>query len=1137
MKRTVFLHAFLGSALLAATSAHAGSLYWDSNGTGTAGAGTTPTGTWGSSVFWSTDSTGANVGSPVLTATTTSLDDVFFSTGTDATGAYSVGLNSATQNAKLVTFQEGTVTLSSGTLSLAPSGGLTVTTGTTVGATISSDLTITGNQTFTVGASRTLALNTGTFTRNAGATLNVLNTGTVTSNMTNLSANDSTGIIGNWASFNTGTATTYAKFSGSTITGLGYTGGADGTAVTLSSNVVTGAGNLNYTLNASGTLGASASVNTLRYTGATGTLTTNTSFTTNGLMNASGGALVLSGAVTIGSGNDLVVNANGQITISNPIGGASGATLTKTGAGALFLAGVNTFNGGLVINGGNITMGTNGVDSLGAVNSSVTVNANTALNANNFNTFQKSFVLNNGAIITFSTGSSTVTVTGAVTGTGGIVPSGGNALGQRTLNLSSTANSFSGSIINRNGADFTDLNTNSLYDAAGAGNIIYGEASLAKTMRVTYGSGAITSLTLANRQLEILGSTPLAAFNNNAPTANIVTISTNLLNRSTGAATLQLGGTNTGANIFSGDITNGSGGGSIGISKSEVGNWILSSASNTFTGTITLGAIAFTAPAGGAGVAPPTNTSVGTLSYASAGGTNPIRFIQTTGSATLSYIGAAPLTMSGAITASALSTGTITLDASGTTSANTVHYSNTASLGIAGASGAKTLVLSGSNTGSNILAGQWENNTLGGAAKITKNGVGTWVLTNNTNGYTGATLVSAGTLAGSVAHAFGSTSGISVGNTGGATLSLLSDSSTNFTKTSDSSLYSVTTTSASGVTINADRATAGGNSAKTMGIGTLLLNTAVTNATTFTGDHNTSLSIGAVTTGNSTSGTETLTNNITGGGTLTLASVSVLRTTAPTLRFDGSGNTIVSGAITQTATTALTYAGTGSLTLSGTNSYTGTTTVSSGVLAVNGSLGNTTTTIGNTGTLRGSGSIGGSVTIQSGGTIAAGNSIESLTTGSLSMQAASTFAYEIDKDAVSTIAGDLTAVTGVLTLDLANTAILTLNELGTTGVWTAGEKLTLLSYSGGWNGGLFKYLGGTLNDDSTFTYSGTQWMFNYNDITAGTNYTGDLTNGGVGVPSYVTMTAVPESSAALLGGLGMLILLRRRRNGVLGNRF
>jgi hypothetical protein len=57
--RSVFLNT---SALLAISYAHATNLYWDSNST-TAGAGATPTGTWGTSNFWNTDPTGGNLGS------------------------------------------------------------------------------------------------------------------------------------------------------------------------------------------------------------------------------------------------------------------------------------------------------------------------------------------------------------------------------------------------------------------------------------------------------------------------------------------------------------------------------------------------------------------------------------------------------------------------------------------------------------------------------------------------------------------------------------------------------------------------------------------------------------------------------------------------------------------------------------------------------------------------------------------------------------------------------------------------------------------------------------------------------------------------------------------------------------------
>jgi autotransporter-associated beta strand protein len=232
---------------------------------------------------------------------------------------------------------------------------------------------------------------------------------------------------------------------------------------------------------------------------------------------------------------------------------------------------------------------------------------------------------------------------------------------------------------------------------------------------------------------------------------------------------------------------------------------------------------------------------------------------------------------------------------------------------------------------------------------------------------------------------------------------------------------------------------------------------------------------------------------------------------------------------------ALTKTGAGTQTLAGTNTYTGATTVFGGVLSVTGSLANTSsTTISGTGTLKGSGSINSSVTIGSGGTLASGTSIESLAVGGdLSFTTGSAFQYELDKDAAPTVAGDLTAVTG--SLSLAGTVTLSFVETGI-GSWELGnpvgdhfgspaaDKLTLISYNGTWNGGLFTYLGNLVQDDSSIVINGQQWWFNYNDTDAGTNFTGDLG----GATRFVTIT-VPEPQAALLGGLGLLALLRRRR--------
>jgi autotransporter-associated beta strand protein len=218
--------------------------------------------------------------------------------------------------------------------------------------------------------------------------------------------------------------------------------------------------------------------------------------------------------------------------------------------------------------------------------------------------------------------------------------------------------------------------------------------------------------------------------------------------------------------------------------------------------------------------------------------------------------------------------------------------------------------------------------------------------------------------------------------------------------------------------------------------------------------------------------------------------------------------------------------GTGVLTLSGANDYTGATTVSSGTLLINGNSSTATGAVAvNGGTLGGTGSTGGSVTVGATATLAPGASIESLGVASVEFLAGSIYAYELNSAALN---GDLTYSTG--TLDIVSGVgplgtALTLMELSS-GTLAVNDKLTLISYTGGWTSTeLFNYLGSTLADDSTFTLGANQWRFNYNDTTGGTNFSGDQ----AGAVSFVTMTVIPEPRAALLGGLGLLALLRRRR--------
>ncbi|MEI8038702.1 MAG: autotransporter-associated beta strand repeat-containing protein, partial [Verrucomicrobiota bacterium] len=134
--------------------AQATPLYWDSNGA-TAGAGTTPTGTWGTSNFWNTDPTGGAGGAFQIPST--SADNLYFSAGPgagsgDATFTVTV---TGTQAANSLTFQAsattGKPTLSGGIINLG-AGGLTLT-GTAGNTTINSSINLTADQTWNLGGS------------------------------------------------------------------------------------------------------------------------------------------------------------------------------------------------------------------------------------------------------------------------------------------------------------------------------------------------------------------------------------------------------------------------------------------------------------------------------------------------------------------------------------------------------------------------------------------------------------------------------------------------------------------------------------------------------------------------------------------------------------------------------------------------------------------------------------------------------------------------------------------------------------------------------------------------------------------------------------------------------------------------
>jgi hypothetical protein len=167
----------------------------------------------------------------------------------------------------------------------------------------------------------------------------------------------------------------------------------------------------------------------------------------------------------------------------------------------------------------------------------------------------------------------------------------------------------------------------------------------------------------------------------------------------------------------------------------------------------------------------------------------------------------------------------------------------------------------------------------------------------------------------------------------------------------------------------------------------------------------------------------------------------------------------------------------------------------------------------NGGTLGGTGSVSGAVAINTTGALSPGASVGTLGTGALSLNTGSTFAYELNTTAVT---GDLLNANGNLSFD--GTVTLSLTDLGSNSLLALGTKFTLISYFGSWDGDTFSGFA----DNSEFTSLGNQWRIDYNDVSAGS------ANGGT-YSNAVTLTVIPEPASALLGSLGLFLLLRRRR--------
>lgn len=238
------------------------------------------------------------------------------------------------------------------------------------------------------------------------------------------------------------------------------------------------------------------------------------------------------------------------------------------------------------------------------------------------------------------------------------------------------------------------------------------------------GSGSLTNFRTAPFSGSGGGTISFAGTNNMefSGTQNLTTV------WSTGfAATQTFNVTNTGTTTFSGVLQQQ--GGAASIVKNGAGTLVLSNA-NTYTGgnTINAGVLSVSSLENG-GVA----SSIG----ASANGSNNLIF----NGGTLLYIGSGSNTdrrfdLRDSFTIDASGTGPLKFDAG-------TGFNN----GAFGTASARTLTLTGSNTGDNtILPNIVDNGAEPNITSVSKTGAGKWILGGAANTYTGTTTVSNGTL-------------------------------------------------------------------------------------------------------------------------------------------------------------------------------------------------------------------------------------------------------------------------------------------------------------------------------------------------------------------------------------------------------
>lgn len=907
------------AALLAASPASAVNLYWDTNGTGVAGSGA-HTGTWGTDAFWSTDSTGANVGSPVLTATTTNADDLFFAAGTNGT-AGTVTVN-GTQAARSITIEEGAVTLNSGTVNLGNSSP--------------------GSGMFFPNVA--MSINSAIVLNSAATAIEFANRGNQT-----VTFGAAGGISGSAAGLQTitigGGRVNGGSFAFNGIISNGSGGGTVGVTINGPAGVL--ANTNSYTLGAANT-----------YTGAT---------------NIIYGALTISNASTFSNTSAISMTGYGRLIVN-----ASNASLAKLASGSgvvtgSFLRYSQTQTAAGSGNGPGTIFGTVELN-LTNVNPNYTLDfgAGSALTNLVATTYTSQLSLSGTASIDASPANVTHTATYS---TGGITAS---TSGTKTLNLTgtnTTANTISSAIADGSGAIAVNKGGGGTWLLSGAntytGNTFVDSGTLQFVNQTSlYNNGAAATWTKNNI---IVGRGATMAFSAGGAGQFTKDNINTLLGLSDSASNGFTSGSNVGIDTTGGNLlfdsaianTN-SGNNVLGLTKLGT-NTLTLDQNNTYTGRTIISAGTLQIGTGGTTGKLSASSSIlnnGTISFnrsdAVAQGTD-FSAAPIAGTGAFIQAGAANITLNAANTFSGtttVSTGTLTLSnalalqnsALVTTGAGSVILSSVTTPTFGGLSGAtgnlSTVISSGYNSvtgitlntvgaGSFTYGGVISDGT--GAISLTKTGTGTQIL-SGANSYTGATIVSGGTLTvGSGASgSLSSSSALQVGGgaifnysrTGaGQTVSGLTINSGNSTVNNTSAGQTLTlgaisrTGSVNGTvnfaTLTGPISTTTGNTNSiigpwaTTGSGTAL-QYAVGSA-----DGTTPTNISSLTGTTATAGTLANVTSASGNFEYSAAATTSADLTANTLRYSGASTATAIGASNTLTLNGLMNAGTGALTVSG----------------------------------------------------------------------------------------------------------------------------------------------------------------------------------------------------------------------------